>query len=486
MGSSQSVSLIVFLLSFACVAAQELTATRFEVSGPVWNGVSGALIGTRDVIPLVIANTSPTAQPIRFFAGANGAVRAMEVTTNADVWMRGSLSVGALTGAAANELARISTIPSTNGRGLVIDLTGTTTSTGLLVQNVGLTGIDDAGVMLQSVSNGTGTGIRIGGPQAAGRPTFSTGVDITGGVGLRYNALNAGSGTAFDIGGTTAPSKGIDATVSGSGSIGVLARANSTGAGVIGLSQSASYSSVPSVERVGVMGRAASNSTVGADTLVGVYGNVIRGGNGGTLTTSIAIRASANTSGTNHAGTSIGLLSVAEAIAPGVGVAIGGVFITPDDDLSLVAIGGDVLLGCAAAYQPTSFTASTLTGTTQSQTQVYDVQVSGVPSFVNHATQVLPLGVTPTLFPADAPIVRVLCDINGSDIAGIDDIREGRILTIINTLGVLNITAENLASIAQNRILTPAMANLAVPVNGSVTLWYDIEDNRWRVVSTNF
>lgn len=489
MYSSKSFVLVVAAASVglaSVLGAQQLTATRFEVSGPAWDGLNGAAIGTRDVIPLVIVNNAPTAQPIRFLTGDNGSERAMEISSNADVWMRGSLSVGKTTGAASNEIARIGSVPASNGRGLTLDMTGTSSSTGLLVSTVGITGEDNAGIVLQSSSNGVGTAMRIGGPSSASRPTFGTGIDITGGTGIRYNALNSGNGTAIEIGGSVSPMKGIDAIVSGTGHIGVLARANTNGVGVIGLSYSGSYTAVPAADGIGVIGRAASNSNIATDSAIGIVAQAERGGQGGTRTTSIGLLSEAISIGIQHSGTAIGVVGSARSMSPGTSVAIGGAFMANPLDLSLVTLGGSVLLGCALAYQPNSFTNSTLAGDTRTQTQVYNIEVSGAPSLVNHRTMNLAAGSVADLQPSDAPIVRVVPGVGGTDIVGIGGIGEGRLLTIINTGGVLNIVPENALAGAQFRIMTPNMAAMIMPPQGAVTLWYDQVNERWRVISSNF
>jgi urease beta subunit len=483
---------IILFVVVACagvssiLGAQQLTATRFEVSGPAWDGLNGAAIGTRDVIPLVIANNSPTAQPIRFLTGNNGSERAMEISSNADVWMRGSLSIGKTTGAALNEIARIGTLPATNGRGLTIDMTATSTSTGLLVSSVGTTGEDNAGITLQSSSNGIGTAMRIGGPSGSVRPTFGTGIDITGGTGIRYNALSNGSGTAIEIGGSASPVIGVDAIVSGTGHIGVLARANTNGVGVIGLSYSGSYTAIPTNDGIGVIGRAASNSNIAMDSVIGILAQAERGGQGGTRTTTIGLLSEAISKGTQHSGTAIGVVGSAQSWSQGTSVAIGGAFMAAPLDLSLVTLGGSVLLGCAVAYQPNAFTNSTLTGDTRTQTQVYSIEVSGVPSLVNHITVNLTSVTVNDLQPADSPIVRVIPNAGGTDIVGIGGIKEGRLVTIINTGGELNIVPENGLAGAQFRIMTPNMAAMIMPPQGVVTLWYDPVNERWRVISSNF
>ncbi|RPI67254.1 MAG: hypothetical protein EHM43_09105 [Ignavibacteriae bacterium] len=249
--------MVALAVGAVATAAQQFSTTRLEVAGPAWNGTTGALIGTREINPLVIATTAPSAQPIRFYTGNNGTLRAMEIGATGHVTMRGPLSIGAATMAAANDVARIATIAPNGGSGLTIDLQGSVNATGLRLIGVGLTGTEEGGIVLSSQSNGTGTALRLGGPTGSPRPTFATGLDITGGVGLRYNALTTGDGTAITIGSSTAPRRGIEVVASGSGHAGVIAQANSSGTAIVGSAQSAAYQPPEPERGVGVLAIAA-------------------------------------------------------------------------------------------------------------------------------------------------------------------------------------------------------------------------------------
>ncbi|RPI67255.1 MAG: hypothetical protein EHM43_09110, partial [Ignavibacteriae bacterium] len=66
----------------------------------------------------------------------------------------------------------------------------------------------------------------------------------------------------------------------------------------------------------------------------------IRGGNGGTRTTSIGLRTRAQSTGVDHAGTAIGLHASADATSPGVNAALAGVFDAPPGHLALVVSSG--------------------------------------------------------------------------------------------------------------------------------------------------
>lgn len=454
------------------------------MAGVGWDGTSGALIGTTETTPLVIANLSPVGQPIRFLAGNNGATTAMEIGAAADVWVRGPLSVGQFTGAGPLEQMRIGSIANAGGKGLVIDLIGTSTSSALHIRGIGLSGTENAGIVLQSVSNGFGTGIRIGGASGLGRPTLLTGIDITGGVGIRYNALSSGSGSAYEIGGTTPPLKGIDITTAGTNNAGLTAKANSNGVGVIGMSLSASYSAVPSTIRTGVHGYSASNSNVAADTLVGLLGTTTRGGNGGTATTSLGVYGRSTSNGSSHSGTAIGVVGTAQALAPGTAVAIGGYFTLDEGSpgFALVVNAADVFLGSSVTRRPPLLSASTISGGTLTTTQMYSADISGDIGITSNVTKNLVQGNIDDLDIEAAGIVRVNCQNTPSELSGITQSSFGRVITLIVTNGTLRLLHENVGSVAQNRIRTVHGANVDITAEGSVTLWYDNEISRWRTL----
>ncbi|MBK7032189.1 MAG: hypothetical protein IPH49_02730 [Ignavibacteria bacterium] len=452
-------------------------------------GFSTTRLESVAAMPLLIAQRAPAGQPIRFLAGDSGSIRALEIDAAATTWIRGPLSLGNLVGAASNERMRIGALDPTGGMGLVISLLGTSASTGLLVSDIGASGTDNAAVVLQSTSNGTGTGIRIGGPLGSTRPTLSTGIDITGGTGLRYNALSTGNGTALEIGGTTPPRRGIEVVASGTAHIGVLASANTNGAGVIGLSQSSSYTNIPPTERVGVRGHAATNSTISADTIIGAMGSSVRGGTGGTLTTSVGVLARSDASGTSHAGTSIGIIGTATAYAPGRAVAIGGFFVTDEKDLSIVALGGDVYLGSSDDARPLQLTRSTASGYNgQTRTYVYDLHASGHVEAnsmaITGAEELAPgPGVVNNHPTSGSTVVRIAADATVTELTGCAGGRPGRIMVIIATAGVLRLTNEGAGSLPENRFRLQGANDLLLPQDASAILWYDEEIQRWRTLS---
>jgi len=467
------------------VYCQTLSTGRLIISGTGWDGVSGALIGTAETTPLVIANLSPVGQPIRLLGGDNGATTALEIGAAADVWIRGPLSVGQFTGAGLQEIMRIGSILATNGIGLVVDLIGSSTSTGLVVRSIGLSGSDNAGIILQSVANGFGTGMRFGGPTGSGRPVLSTGIDITGGVGVRYNALNSGTGTAYEIGGTTAPLKGIEVTTAGAANAGVTAKANSNGVGVIGTSLSGSYTVIPATMRTGVHGYAATNSNIGSDTIVGTLGTTVRGGSGGTATTSIGILGRTTSSGTSHAGTAIGVVGTASANSPGIANAIGGFFTTEpsSQSLSLVAIGSDNFLGSAVHRIPIALSSSTITSNTLSTTFLYSTDISGTLQLSSLTNSVLAVGANDDVVLGPGVIIKVTAQNLVSQLTGIANGTIGRLVTLLCVNGIIRVMHENVGSIAANRIRIPNGLTIDIGAEGSITLWYDSEINRWRTLN---
>ena len=479
---------IVVALAVGAVAsaAQQFSTTRLEVTGPAWNGTTGALIGTREINPLVIATTAPSAQPIRFFTGDNGTMRAMEIGATGHVTMRGPLSIGAATTAAPGEVARIATIAPHGGSGLTIDLQGSVNATGLRLTGVGLTGTEEGGIVLSSQSNGTGTALRLGGPIGAMRPTFATGLDITGGVGFRYNALTAGDGTAITIGSSIAPRRGIEVVTSGSGHAGVISQANSSGTAIIGSSMSAAYQPPEPERGVGVLAIAASNSNARADTVTGVLARVMRGGNGGTRTTSIGIRARAQSTGVDHAGTAIGLHASADATSPGVNAAVAGVFDAPSGHLALAVSGGDVYLGSEPAERPSVLDRSTINTESMTTTHLYRTVQSGRHANVSVMDVPVAAGAINDLDVGAASMIRLQCPLGNTILTGVAGAERGRVLTIMNVGCPLTITNENINSVAAHRIRTSGLGDLAVPVDGVVTLWYDEEINRWRVASVSW
>lgn len=467
-------------------AAQQLSTTRLELTGPAWNGTTGALIGTAEINPLVIATTSPSAQPIRFFVGPGGSLRAMEIGPLGSVWSRGPLSLGSATTAAPLEMMRISTIAGGGGTGLTIDQQGTIATTGLRLLNVGLSGSEDAGIVAGSQANGIGTAIRIGGPTGSARPTFATGIDITGGTGIRYNALSSGDGTALQIGGSTAPRRGIEISTTGAGHVGVLSLANSAGTAVIGAAQSASYPTPVPMQGVGVLGVAASNSNASADTVTGVLATSLRGGRGGTKTTTIGLRARAVSVGEDHSGTSIGLHADAESVSPGIRAAIAGAFRAPADQFALAVASGDVFLGSEITERPDALERSTMMINGRSTTHLYHSVQSGTAHVVNVKEVIVAAGQVNDLDVGTAPIIRLQCDVGAIVLTGLAGNVRGRILTIVNTACPLTVANESILSVEVHRIRTAGQADLMVPIDGVVTFWYDEEIDRWRVFSCSW
>ena len=464
------------------MSSQEIRTTRLELSGPAWNGVTGAFIGTRETIPLVLGTTAPTAQPIRFLVGPAGVVRALEISSAGETWMQGPVAIGPSTGTIAGTHLRVADIPSTGGIGLA----RTTTSTGLAVQNIGTNGSDHAGLVFSSTANGVGTGARFGGPSGSGRPTLLTAIDVTGGTGMRYNALSAGQGTAIEIGGTTSPQRGIDIKVSGSDHVGVYARSNTLGTGLIGISVSGSYADPPVRSNTGIFGYSASSSAATADTLTGVSSLAERGGRGGRQTTTLGMRAQASSNASQHAGTAIGILAEASSLSPGVSVAIGGLFRSSAGGLSLATFDGDVYLGSSNAERPPTLADATTQGAGTSMTHVFGLRSSGPLYRTGTLNVVLAAGLAAAPNVQDADLVLITSNAAGSELDGLAGGNRGRLITLINREGVLLLHNNGVGAGAGETFALAQGADVVVPPDGAVTLWYDDSIGAWRLIGRSW
>lgn len=289
-----------------------------------------------------------------------------------------AINVDMTNGAAANSVGlNINNFPSNaNTRtGILLDMTNTSNSAGLRISNVGPTGM--SGININSNSNGNGVGIRMGELN-----TLGTGINIRGGTGMLYNALSVGDGTAVDIGGTTAPLRGVSATVSGTNNIGgeFYATTYSSGSGLIGGVYSAGV--IASPNRVGVYGFANSNSTSGTDIQYGSYSQSRRGGNSGTTKSygSYSIAEGVNASNNGFHVATYGTVTVDDA---GTGGGIAGQFEATSNSgrhLAIAATGGaDVYLGSTDADRPSNFTGANVTVGTGNTNTTYinNARVSG-------------------------------------------------------------------------------------------------------------
>lgn len=471
--------------------AQSFTSTSVILSGTAWNGSVGSMMGTQEVRPLTIVNASPIAQPISFYAGANGASRIVEMSPFGEMWVQNSLSIGAGVGAASSERMRIGRVADTEGRGLVVGMAGTNASSGIVVEKIGFTGTEHAGIVLSGASNGTGTALRIGGPQGSSRPTVATAIDITGGTGLRYNALNLGGGTGIDVGGTLQPQIGIECAVAGTNSVGVIARSNTTGMGIVGISKSAAYADPPLLPRVGVHGHAANNSNTLADSTIGVVGSVIRGGNGGTSTRSTGVYGIATSVATSHSGLVVGVYGQAAAPAPGVSLGVAGLFHTDpiSQHLTLFTMGGDVYLGGVGAHRPSAIAnaPTALRADNPTTTWMHSAITSGNLSLrgmldVQSVAEVVPPAGRVTL-PSTASCVMAVDGSNLPTITGLEGGTPGRIISLVVREGTVILAHDDAATPAEQRFSLPDMENLIIRSNGSALVWYDIADDRWRLIA---
>lgn len=490
--------------------------------------------------PLSLIASSAIAQPIRMYTGANGTLLSLEAGSMGDVSIPMRLGIGTGVGAAIMERLRVGSVDST---GIVIDMIGTSASTGLLIDDVGLTGTDHAGIVIAAASNGYGTGLRIGGPAGGTIATLGTGVDITGGTGLRYNALTAGSGTAIEVGFTTPPLRGISVAVAGAGAVGGTFRTNTNGTAVVGLAQSAAYADPPHVAGVAVRGYAATNSNVATEEIIGVLGTVVRGGSGGTNTTSSGIVGRADGQATAHGGLVIGVLGAASTAGNGTTGSIGGFFSTPRYafNLSLAVKGGDVYLGSTDQDRPPGFPSSFINGLgsgNHTTTRMYDARISGAlvmrgtgtgttrivagrtgsldaiyalpasmplagdvlmagaldgdtarlawksgTSFLPVATlAALPQGAIDPIDPGNASVLRLTASPVGSFVSGFAGGYDGRVITLLVQAGSCVIVNDDPAAPAAQRILT-GQAGLELIGPAATMLMYDAEMQRWRMLS---
>ncbi len=163
------------------------------------------------------------------------------------------------------------------------------------------------------------------------------------------------------------------------------------------------------------------------------------------------------------------------------------------DDLTVTddaAVGGDLAVTGAATVGTTLGVGTTLEA----------------PSIIN--TPALPQGaaftggpfaftgvVSPTSLPngntnnwaptgiASAIVVRVTADV-GAFLTGITALGAGQMVTLMN-IGTndLTITHEDGSSTAEHRFLLPNGATITLRDNGSITFWYDVQSQRYRVFS---
>lgn len=448
-------------------------------------GFSTSRVESTTNAPLVIAQRAPVGMPIRVLTGAGGSIRALEVDGAGGTWLRGPVSIGQYTGATSNELLRIASLPPLGGVGLVISMLGSTTSSGLSITDVGLTGSDHAGLLISSQANGSGTGIRIGGSTGTLRPTLATGIDITGGTGLRYNALSSGTGTAIDIGGTQPPRRGIEVTVSGTDNVGLIAHANTIGTGIIGSSRSLSYPTVGPYPRVGVVGLGATNSSVGSDSCTGVVGIALRGGTAGASTISIGVHGQADARPGMSTGTTIGVLGRSYASSTSSTLAIGGLFRSPLHSYALVAE-GDVYLGSSSDARPRELDKLGLAAaSTGSTTHVFDLNASGRVRMQTvcmidapNEQAVLQAG---TIVACVTHATQRLRGIQGARITGITPEDQGRIVQLCN-VGVddLLLVHADPATPAQSQFVLPRSADGVLVSDTCSWFWYDNVAQGWR------
>lgn len=450
-------------------------------------GLSTNRVESSTNAPLVIAQRAPAGMPIRVLAGANGSVRALEIDGVGGTWIRGPLSIGALTGAQSNELVRISGVPDMQGKGLTISLQGTSSSSGLVIQDVGASGSDHAALVISSVANGSGTGIRLGGPQGGTRPALGTGIDVTGGTGIRYNALSAGTGIAVDIGGTAPPRRGVETVTSGTDNAGVVAHANTLGVGVIGSSRSIAFPVLGTFQRIGVVGHSATNSAVGADSSTGVFGIGLRGGTAGSATVTIGVHGLADLRTGTSTGTAIGILGRVQQSEAFSGLVVGGMFRSPEHGFALVTE-GDIYLGSADDERPVALTRPALRLVdTRTTTFMYDLNASGVVVLrnvtlppPNAAVEVQPQG--SILDCTSRTAQRIAGDVDAR-LIGLMPTENGRVVMVCNVGHHDVIIVHNSQDAPeQQRISLSGEIDSSIKGAACTLFWYDGIDHLWRRV----
>ena len=448
-------------------------------------GLSTSRVESSANAPLVIAQRAPAGMPIRILAGAGGLTRALEIDGTGGTWLRGPVSIGALTGAAPLEVMRLSTIAATDGKGMVVSLNGCSTSSGVVIADIGMTGSDHAGMMLSSAANGVGTGLRIGGPSGANRPTLATGIDITGGVGMRYNALSSGTGTALDIGGSVPPRRGMEVVAAGSDHIGVIAHANTLGVGLVGSSRSLSYPTVGPFARVGVVGHSATNSAVSMDSSTGMLGMGLRGGTSGASTVTIGVHGIGDLRSGSSTGMAVGVLGRALQNDNSGGLLIGGLLRSSASGYAIVA-DGDVYLGGASDERPSDLSRPSLAlQSAAPTTHVFNLRVTGMHQL--RAISIVPSNVTINITAAgsvvdcgDRSAQRITGPL-GARIIGITPVGNGRLVQLCNigTQDMVLVHDDQTAPM-QTRLQLTREVDGVLPSSSCMWLWYDDEVDRWR------
>lgn len=472
------------LIGCLSVHGQELSATRLELRGTPWNGVTGAILGTRDVIPLVLGTTATVPQPIRFQVGSLGSIRAAELTGVGETWLRGPVAIGASTGTIPTTQLRIGTVSSSGGLGLDVDLRWTTDASGIWVRGIGASGTDHAGILVSSAQNGQGTGIRLGGPSGSGRPTLLTGIEITGGTGLRYNALVSGSGTAITIGGTIPPQRGLEVSVGGSDHVGIYTQGNTSGTALIAAVVSSAYPPPSPRPQTAAMAIAATNASVSSDTLIGMLGVAQRGGSGSKLMMSIGVKASAQHNATSHGGIAIGLQADASSSAPSSATAVSALCLSQPGGTALAVNEGLVYLGSSAEDRPQSL--FFLPGSGRTMTSVYTLRSSGSRYCVGTMAMTLGAGPVGALAVGDGEMLLLTGSFIQSVVEGLAGGSPGRLMTLIAIGYPVELRHNSFAVNAEQRFLLPAQQDLIIPIDGAATVWYDGIVQRWRLVGRSW
>ncbi len=154
----------------------------------------GTPLGTLNNVVAFSANNIPTGAGNRYFLAYNATGSSQPFAVSAD----GSITSGTLIPLAGSRML-ITNLTATSSRAVDIDMTGTTTSSGLVVREIGATGSNDAGILIGTAAAGTGTGIRISG--VAGFNSPNTGIDMVfSSSGLNANPRTNAAGIGVSVG----------------------------------------------------------------------------------------------------------------------------------------------------------------------------------------------------------------------------------------------------------------------------------------------
>jgi hypothetical protein len=237
------------------------------------------------------------------------------------------------------------------------------------------------------------------------------------------------------------------------------------------------------------MGYSASNSNLSVDTLIGVYGLATRGGNGGTQTQSIGIYGKAVGASTQHAGTTIGILGEVSTTAAGHFTSAAGCFLGDSVSLSLLALGGDVVLGGAPQDIPMQIGSSALAKySTRNTTYMHDVHSTGYASMhqvgvrISEVVQVVN-GYANSINVSVGGVQTVIAQGNNAQIGGLTSFAaDGRVAYLLVKGNPLALLHNDIGTAEAERFELPNQAEVFLEPEIVHVLWYDKQVQRWRIM----